>query len=257
MSTGSSPTYADEIRRQRAVWAAKPVLRTLYQRWFRRVVLGLSAHTPTIELGAGCGNFKDYHPSSIATDVVAAGPWIDRVVDAHHLDFDTASVGNLVAFDVLHHLQRPLDFLRQAERALCPGGRLVLCEPAVTPWSRFVYAFHHETLDPSWDLFGLDGVAPLPDPGHAFANMAIAHLLFRRHRALTSARVPGLRLISVRTSEALLYPLSGGFSYRCLLSRHGLSALCALEDAVTRPISSWLCSLRMLVILEKPGGAGP
>lgn len=252
MSDSTSPSYADEVRRQRAVWAAKPVLRTLYQRWFKRVVDNLSPHAPTIEIGSGCGNFAAYHPSTIATDVVAAGPWIQRVVDAHHLDFDTASVGNLVAFDVIHHLQRPLDFLRQAERALRPGGRLVLCEPAVTPWSRLVYAFHHEATDPSWDLFGFDGAPQDPDPGHAFANMAIAHLLFRRHRALTAARVPGLRLLTVRTGDALLYPLSGGFSYRCLLSRLGLSGLCALEDAVTWPFSGWLCALRMLVVLEKP-----
>lgn len=251
MSDNQGHGYVEEVRRQRAVWLAKPVLRILYQRWFQRVVDSLSPLGPTIEIGSGCGNFKEFHPPAIATDVVSAGPWIERVVDAHQLDFAAASVGNLVAFDVLHHLQRPLDFLRQAERALQPGGRLVLCEPAVSPWSRVVYAFHHEALDPTWDLFGLDGVAPDPDPSHAFANMAIAHLLFRQHPTLTSARVPGLRLLSVRCTDALLYPLSGGFSYRCLLSRHGLPALCSIEDALTRPVAGWLSALRLHVVLEK------
>ena len=251
MNLAQPESYADEVRRQRAVWLAKPVLRILYQRWFAAVVASLAPIEPTLEIGAGCGSFKEFHPTAIATDVVAAGPWIDRVMDAHALDAEPASLGNIVAFDVLHHLQRPLAFLRQAERCLKPGGRLVLCEPAVTPWSRLVYAFHHEALDPAWDLFALDGQPPEPDPGHRFANMAIAHLLFRRHPERMRQCVPGMRLIQLRYSDALLYPLSGGFSYRCLLSRHGLRALCALEAGLIRPLSSWLCGLRLHAVLEK------
>ena len=112
-----------------------------------------------LEVGAGCGNFKQFFGDEIASDVFHSGSWIDLVMDAQDLSLKPGTVGNLLAFDVLHHLPRPLEFLRRAMAALKPGGRLVLCEPAVSLWSRFVYGtFHHEPLDLSYDVFQLDGV---------------------------------------------------------------------------------------------------
>ncbi len=244
--------YLEEIEHQREAWQRKPQLRILYRHWYAEVVAALSPLRPVMEIGAGCGNFKEYFPDVIATDIFRSGPWIDRVMDAHDLQLAPFEVGNLVAFDVIHHLQRPLNFLRQASAALVPGGRLVLCEPAVTVWSRFVYRrFHHEPIEPDWDLFGADSTPPLPDPGHTFANMGIAEILFCRHLARTLDLLPSFKLISVRKFGFLVYPLIGGFGYRSFLPRCGLKALLRAEDILLRPAASKLTGMRMLVVLEK------
>lgn len=244
--------YLKEIAFQREAWDRKAVLRALYQHWYAQLVAALAPRRPVIEIGSGCGNFKAYYPECISTDVVPGGPWIDRIVDAHDLPFAAGEAGNLVAFDVLHHLQRPLQFLRQAAAALQPGGRLVLCEPAATPWARLVYGLtHHERIDLRWDLFGLDGTPPEPDPGHSFANMGIAEILFWRQRARTLAAVPQLALASARKFAFLLYPLTGGFSYRCFVPHLGFTTCLRVEDAVLRPFADWLTGMRMLVVLQK------
>ena len=242
--------YRKELEFQRAVWERKEVLRLLYRHWYAQAVALFCPLRPVAEIGSGCGNFKEYYPACISTDIFPSGPWIDRVMDAGRLDFAAGSVGNLAAFDVLHHLQRPLDFLRQAAAVLQPGGRLILCEPAVTPWSRLVYGPHHEPIDTAWPLFELDGQPAQPDEGHKFANMASAEILFWKQAELTFQRVPGLRLALRRKFGFLLYPLTGGFSYRCFVPRPGFSALLCLEDALLRPFSA-LTGLRMFVVLEK------
>ncbi|HLX59802.1 MAG TPA: methyltransferase domain-containing protein [Planctomycetota bacterium] len=244
--------YLKEITFQREIWQRKPILQILYHRWYAEIVANLSALTPTVEIGAGCGNFKAFYPQCIATDVFKSGPWIDRVVDAHALDFADGEVGNIVVIDVLHHLQRPLEFLRQAAKALKPGGRLVVCEPAVTPWSRLVYGFgHHEPIDTHWDLFGLDGTPPDPDPGHTFANMGIAELLFWKFRAKTLEKAPSFKFIRARKTAFLLYPMTGGFSYKCYAPKFGFATALKIEDFVLRPFANWLTGMRMIVVLER------
>jgi len=249
--------YGCEIERQRDAWRRKPALRTLYGHWYRQCCEALSKMGPTLEIGSGSGNFKSCYPGLIATDVVQ-GTGADLVADAMTLPLREEVVGNIIAFDVIHHLQRPLRFLRQAIVALKPRGRLVICEPAVSLWSRVVYGlFHHEPLDLKWPLFELDGRPLGFDPGHFFSNQAIGEILFWRARAQTVSELGPCRLVQARKFGFLLYPLSGGFSNRCLLPTRGLRTIMKLEDWVTKPVAGWLTGMRMLVVLEKTSPALP
>lgn len=244
--------YLRELEFQREVWNRKAALRAVYHYFFRRVCAQLSPLGPTVEIGSGCGNFKEYRPEIIATDVVKSGPWIDQIVDAQQLPYAAGTIGNFVAIDVLHHLQRPLDFLRQAAVCLQPGGRIVLLEPAATRWSRLVYGRnHHEPVDLTWDLFGLDGTPPVDDPGHTFANMGIAALLFARHPQETLRRVPALALTKCSGLGFLTYPATGGFSYRGFVPGGLVPALCAVEDCLLRPVALHFTGMRYLVVLTK------
>lgn len=240
--------YLTQIAFQRSAWARKPVLRKLYQHSFGLIVESLSPLKPTIEIGSGCGNFKAYFPESIATDLYVSGPWIDRVADAYNLPFSEGEVGNLTTFDVLHRLQRPLTFLKNASAALKPGGRLVLCEPAVTPWSRFV---NKAPLDTDWKLFDLEGQALDLDPEHNFSNAGIPEILFWQQRDRTLAALPELKLVSIRKFGFILYPMTGDFGHRCFVPRFGFSAFLSIEDLIMRPFANWLTGVRMLVVLEK------
>ena len=139
--------YATDIEHQREVWKRKPALRAIYTHWYAQCVEALAKHQPTVEVGCGSGNFKAFYRESIATDVLI-GTGAELVADAMALPLAKDKTGNIVAFDVIHHLQRPLRFLRQAMAVLKPGGRLVLCEPAMSLWSKLVFRyFHHEPFD--------------------------------------------------------------------------------------------------------------
>ena len=243
--------YATDIDLQRTAWRRKRPLRTLYAHWYAQCVAALAKHQPTVEIGSGSNNFKAFYPELIATDVLR-GTGADLVADAMALPIGNDKAGNIVGFDVIHHLQRPLRFLRQAVVALKPGGRLVLCEPAMSLWSRFLFRyFHHEAFDLSWPLFDLDERSPDPDPKHSFANQAIPEILFWKERGRTLAELGRCKLVKARKFGFLLYPLSGGYSARNCLPCRGLPALLKAEDLITRPFSRWLTGMRMLVVLEK------
>ena len=93
---------------------------------------------PTLEVGGGSGNFKLFAPDTVSSDILPA-PWLDLVCDAQRLPFADASFANIVMVDVLHHIGSPLRFLKEAARVLRPGGRLIFCEPAITPLSGLFY----------------------------------------------------------------------------------------------------------------------
>ena len=245
-------TYLEEIRFQQRIWERKPILRELYRGWYADCAACFSPLRPILEVGAGCGNFKQFFGDEIASDVFHNGDWINLVMDAQDLSLKPGTVGNVFAFDVLHHLPRPLEFLRQAMAALKPGGRLVMCEPAVSLWSRFVYGtFHHEPLDLSYDVFGLDGVPRTTDPGRTFANNAIPELIFFRGRERTLELLRSAKMTTARKFAFMLYPLSGGYGYRSFIPLRALPFLMKVEDAITRVLPGSLISLRMLVVLEK------
>lgn len=243
--------YRDELVHQRDVWQSKRVLRLVYQGWYERITNALSENRPVVEIGSGCGNFKESFPEVIATDAIDAGPWIDRVVDARTLPFNSGEVGNFVLIDVLHHLSRPLEFLRAASLALQPGGRIVLLEPASTPWARLVLGvFHHEPVDRSQDLFGEDGSPEPENVGFTFANQAIASLLFVDGGDKTMDRVPGLKLVRVEYSDFIVYPATGGFSYLNLMPSMLVRPLYRLERSLMSRFGS-LIAMRLLVVLER------
>ena len=83
-------------------------------------------------------------------------PWHDGEASAEALPFEAGSIGALVLFDVLHHLPSPRKFFDEAVRVLAPGGRIVMCEPYISPVSYPVYKFlHEEPLDLGADPLAL------------------------------------------------------------------------------------------------------
>ncbi|MCK6471163.1 MAG: class I SAM-dependent methyltransferase [Planctomycetes bacterium] len=244
--------YRDELAAQQKTWARKGSIRNLYARWYARIVAHLSPARPAVEIGAGVGNFKAFFPETVATDAIKGGDWIDQTVDARKLPYEPGSVGNFVLIDCLHHLPRPLNFLRAAARALKPGGRIVILDPAGTPWARLILGlFHHEPIDLTQDVFAEDGQPEPKNEGFTFTNQGLATLLFVRGLPETLKRVPELALVSVEHSDFLVWPATGGFSYFGLLPAFLVPPLHAVERVLTWPFASWLTGMRLLVVLER------
>ncbi len=202
------------LKEQLEAWMRKPALRFLYKEWFQTIREHL-VPGPTLEVGGGIGRLKEYLPDIMTLDIEKT-PWTDIVADAKALPVKKGSLGNIILFDVLHHLPRPVLFFRQAEQALIPGGRILIMDPYVSPASSVVYRFFHPEhvsfdCDPYNEHKSLCSDTPFD------SNQAVATIMFFRERQKWASMFPGLTVIKRRRPALFAYPLTGGFGGRSYL----------------------------------------
>src|SRR3989440_6536667 len=198
---------ADQLADHRSIWERKPVLRLVYDDFYDRIAAACRRGR-TIEIGGGIGNLKQRLTEVVATDIQSA-PWLDCVADAQRLPFAPESAANIVMVDVLHHLEFPLVFFREAARVLRPGGRVVMVEPAITWGSSLFYRlFHHEPVRSSVDVLSEGNPDPRRDP--YASNQAIPTLLAMRQRERFHRLVPMLCIARGGWVALSAHPLSGG-----------------------------------------------
>jgi SAM-dependent methyltransferase len=186
----------------------------------------------------------------VSTDVLPF-PGIDVVADAHRLPFPDDLFTGVVMLDVLHHLERPIEFLKEASRVLKSGGRLAMIEPAMTPIARRFYDyFHDEPVDMNVDPFASVAINPVRDPFDA--NQAIPTLLFASAtaRARVEQTIPQLRVRSVKWTSLLAYPMSGGFQSWSLIPAAMVDPMLKLEAKMPTAVRK-LFAFRMMVVLER------
>ena len=223
------------------VWDRKIILRRLYETWYEKIAVELQPGS-IIEVGAGTGNFKRWLKTrgrTCWTLDILPGKYVDVQADAVQLPLAAGSVDNIVIVDALHHFARPRAFLKHAAEVLRPHGRLLLVEPFVSIWGRFVYRYlHHEHVVFDFE----ESVVPKKawDGNAAIPRLALAHV---EQEART------LRIKHLSYCEFLAYPLSGGFSYRSLLPGPVLLALHRLEQSCL--FQNRTLSLRVIAVLEK------
>ncbi len=240
---------ADRAGHQREVWDTKPTLRTVYADFHRRLERACPAG-PLLDIGGGSAHFKDYRPDVVSTDILPF-TGIDVVADAHSMPFDADTFSGIVMLDVLHHLQRPVAFLREAARVLRVGGRLAMIEPGMSAVSRVFYdRLHHEPVDMRADPFAETVAQSGDDPWDS--NQAIPSLMFgsAEGRRRLAAVAPDLRVVSATWLSLFAYPLSGGFKRWCLVPDALTRPLIALEDRLV-PILGPALAFRLFVVLEK------
>jgi SAM-dependent methyltransferase len=236
----------DVLRRHQAVWSRKPVLRRLYESWYREISAWLQPGL-TVEVGGGSGNLKEFSPDVLCTDVVRV-PWLDALIDAQHLPFRRQSVSNLVLFDVLHHLENVRFFFDEALRVLLPGGRIVIMDPYVSTLSWPIYRFvHSEPVDFRRDP--LTVVTPQRHKQPFDANQAVANIIFERSYDRFCELYPAFIRVAHERLAFFAYPLSGGFDRPSLLPLWSIGGVLRLERWCRR--FGRLLAFRLLVVLEK------
>lgn len=250
VASSASPQGLDQRQLgHRAVWERKKSIRLLY-RDFHRQLLESCPDGRVLDIGGGTAHIKEFRPDIISADILPF-PGIDVVADAHRLPFPDGSFAGVVMLDVLHHLERPIDFLNEAARLLRPGGRLAMMEPAMTALARTFYdRFHEEPVDMKADPFAAVEVNPDRDPFDA--NQAIPSLLFATEaaRQRLEQTIPSLRVRSVDWLSLFAYPLSGGFQNWSLMPPPLVAPTLALERMVPAAIRKHL-AFRMIVVLER------
>jgi SAM-dependent methyltransferase len=240
-----------EIHENQKAWARKPVLRRAYAELYRAICENIERSIPgsKVELGSGMGNIRDHLPECITTDLFP-NPWLDRVENAYQLSFSDSSVGNLILFDVWHHLEHPANALAEFRRVLVPRGRVIILEPAMSVVGRLVYGIcHHEPL--GFDTALSDQLADLsgPDSTRYFAAQSSAHRIFVRRE------LPGLldrwEICTIRPITSFAYLGSGGFRGSQLYPE-ALYQLVKSADGILGLVPSLFAARLLICISKKP-----
>jgi hypothetical protein len=166
--------------------------------------------------------------------------------------FPTANSRAVIMIDVLHHLERPMAFLKVAACVLRPRGVLAMIEPGKSPVAYPIYhCLRQEPVDMSVDLFAS---TPAKRPRDPFdANQAIPALLFDAgNRRRLSELVPELTVRYVDWLSLFAFPLSGGFKPWCLISSQFAAALVKFEDMLPMTTRRFF-GFRIFATLQKVG----
>ncbi|TSC92868.1 MAG: putative methyltransferase [Candidatus Berkelbacteria bacterium Licking1014_7] len=239
---------SDILSQHRKIWNTKKILRVIYTRWYNKIINDLNKDGRlTVEIGAGGGNFKDFYPQAIASDI-DDHPWLDMVFDAHSMPFENDSVSNLVTIDTLHHLQNPIKFLQESFRILKKGGRVIMVEPFPSPFSLLVYRrFHKEPFLMDADYYKtLHSKEKYPWE----SNQAIPYLIFFKDKYKWEKLMgKKFKIVKKEKMSFLLYPLSGGFEHKSLILYIFIPVFQLIECCLY-PLKS-LMAFRCYIVLEK------
>jgi SAM-dependent methyltransferase len=247
--TGNATGLDQRQLGHRSVWEKKTAIRLLYGDFHRRL-LETCPPGRVLDIGSGTAHVKGFRADIVSTDILPF-PGIDVVADAHRLPFPDQTFTGVVMLDVLHHLERPIEFLKEASRVLKPGGRLAMIEPAMTALARRFYShFHDEPVDMAVDAFAPVAVNPDRDPFDA--NQAIPSLLFATPAARSRVEqvIPSLRVRSVDWLSLFAYPLSGGFQSWSLIPAAMVAPTLKFETKIPTTIRK-LIAFRMMIVLER------
>lgn len=248
-SPEKSPAHPDLVQKNAELNVRKPIVDWAYDRLYDRVLpfLPTDSKLPIVEFGSGHRDLSQRIPNLIRTDIFE-GPGITRVENAYDSSFGDQCAAAILATDVFHHLEYPLEALREWRRILAPGGRLILLEPALSLLGRLVYGpFHAEPIGrPSAMQTGRPPAGFDPDQAPYYAAQGNGTFLFvdeRNHQQWARDWEP----IRIERFAALYYVLTGGYTRPQLLPSAMLRGLHRHEKLFDRfPL---LFSTRLLVVL--------
>jgi len=239
----------DILDRHRKTWNEKPLIRKIYGKWYHMILASLTEIAgDTVEIGSGTGNFKEFYPSVITSDIDAK-PWLDMSFDAHHMPFKDSTLSNIVMIDVLHHLSDPVSFLHEAYQKLKTGGRLIMLEPYPSTFSKIIYKkFHPEPFIFDIDYYSTKTVTTDKTPWDS--NQAIPYLLFfKQFNQFTHLFGKKFSVQERDVFSFLTYPLSGGFENKQLYPDFAYPIL-EFAERMLLPFRK-LLAFRCYIVLEK------
>lgn len=198
---------------------------------------------PIVEIGSGAGFIKKIIPGVITTDVINTYG-VDIKAFAEKLPFKKKSIASIVMVNVFHHIKDPEQALKEFDRILVAGGKIVMIEPWVTTFSKFIYKnFHHENFDEksNWKVKGKGRMSD--------ANGALPWIVFNRDRSKFNKMFPNLKVVSIKPHTPFKYLFSGGLSKPQLLPTSFYPMLDKLEGYLS-PLNKHLALFATIVFVK-------
>ncbi len=241
--------HEEQILENQKHWERKPLLRQIYRGFHELIAAQLSKkqNGKIVELGSGIGNIKEVIPTCLRTDLFS-NPWLDQTENAYALSFADASVSDLILFDVFHHFRYPGTALREFERVLQPGGRVIIFDPCISLLGLIVYGpLHPEPIayfrPVSWSA--PSGWSPAETDYYAAQGNA-TRVFVRKQFA---DQLGAWNVLKVQRIAALAYAASGGYSGPQLYPTSAYPLVKVIEK-ILQPFPI-LFATRLLVVLEK------
>ncbi len=233
-----------KLRKQ--IISSMPFLKAIYDEWYVMLARELpSGEGEILELGSGGGHSASVIPRLITSEAFPS-PDVRIIVDAQRMPFASRSMRAIIMTNVIHHMPDVRRFFAEASRCLRSGGKIVMIEPWVTPWSRFVYAhLHPEPFHPEAGDWSFSSTGPLSG-----ANSALPWIVFERDRGKFESGFPDLAIEKIHLFLPFRYLVCGGVGMRSLMPSFTYSAWANLEKMLKHKMSRLamfaLVSLRRL-----------
>jgi len=200
-----------------------------------------------LEIGSGSGFLKDMLPGLVTSEILRLDT-VDIILDAQKLPLKENSLRAIVMVDVFHHLPDVSSFLRDALRCVRPGGKIVMVEPWLTPWSQWMYRFfHHEPLDINTGEWTFPGQGPLSG-----ANTALPWIVFKRDKRKFEKDFPEWFVEAVILDYPFTYLASGGLSYRSSLPGDFYNLIRRFES-ILQPAAGILAMFAKITLRRREG----
>ena len=213
----------------------KPFLKKIYTDWYHQFIK--TSHSVGkgiyLEIGSGGGFLKDVFPQVITSDILDL-PVVDNVFSAEKMPYNENELGCIMMLNVFHHIPRPYLFLKEAERTLISGGKIVMIEPANSALARFIYKrFHHEPFE---EMGGREIEAGNPLSN---SNQALPHIYFERDLELFAQDFPQLKINKIIYHTPFMYVISGGVSRSAMLP-YFMYPIAKAFEWICKPLSKQL-----------------
>lgn len=212
----------------RQIIKQKGILNKIYFDFYNQFKESNFPEGPVVELGSGGGFIKDIIPQVITSDLLKA-PGIDKIISATKIPCSKNSVAGFVMIDVLHHIKNPERALKEMERCLKPGGKVVMIEPYNSLWGGFIYKYiHREKFDPKvgWKVSGKGRMSD--------SNTALPWIIFVRDRKIIQNKFPNLKIVKIYPHSPFKYLFSGGLTPWQFLPTFTYPVIRRFDDFISR-----------------------
>jgi SAM-dependent methyltransferase len=150
--------------------------------------------------------------------------------------------------DVFHHLRYPGNALKEFQRVLKPGGRVIMMEPGISALGYIVFGpFHPEAIGTAKQIQWFAPAGWSPENIDYYSGQGNATRIFVQNHF--ASELGDWKIIEVRRIPALAYAASGGYSGPQLYPMFAYPFIKFLEKLM-RPFPT-LFATRLMVVLEK------